>query len=123
MIDRAHELPVVRQASLLQVSRSSAYSLPRPVPPARLAVMHRIDALHLEQLVEDPVHPREDGARGGVDGDQRADGRAHLGHHRRGGHAPAHNVAHEQRDAAVLEREHVVEVAAGVRATRRVVGH
>src|SRR4051812_10136838 len=48
MIDRAHELPVVRQASLLQVSRSSVYSLPRPVPPARLAIMHRIDALHLE---------------------------------------------------------------------------
>ena len=48
MIDRAHELPVVRQASLLQVSRSSVYSLPRPVPPARLAIMHRIDVLHLE---------------------------------------------------------------------------
>ena len=48
MIDRAHALPVVRQASLLQVSRSSVYSLPRPVPPARLAIMHRIDALHLE---------------------------------------------------------------------------
>jgi putative transposase len=48
MIDRAHDLPVVGQASLLQVSRSSVYSLPRPVPPARLAVMHRIDALHLE---------------------------------------------------------------------------
>ena len=48
MIDRAHELPVVRQAALLQVSRSSVYALPRPVPPARLAIMHRIDALHLE---------------------------------------------------------------------------
>ena len=48
MIDRAHELPVVRQASLLQVSRSSVYALPRPVPPARLAIMHRIDVLHLE---------------------------------------------------------------------------
>ena len=48
MIDRAHALPVVRQAALLQVSRSSIYALPRPVPPARLAVMHRIDALHLE---------------------------------------------------------------------------
>ena len=48
MIDRAHELPVVRQAALLQVSRSSIYALPRPVPPARLAIMHRIDVLHLE---------------------------------------------------------------------------
>jgi putative transposase len=48
MIDRAHALPVVRQAALLQVSRSSIYALPRPVPPARLAIMHRIDVLHLE---------------------------------------------------------------------------
>lgn len=48
MIDRAHDLPVVRQALLLRVSRSSVYSLPWPVPPARLAIMHRIDALHLE---------------------------------------------------------------------------
>ena len=48
MIDRTHDLPVVRQAALLQMSRSSVYFLPRPVPPARLAIMHRIDALHLE---------------------------------------------------------------------------
>ena len=48
MIDRSHDLPVVRQAALLQVSRSSVYALPRPVPPARLVIMHRIDALHLE---------------------------------------------------------------------------
>ncbi|OJY76270.1 MAG: integrase [Rhodospirillales bacterium 70-18] len=48
MIDRAHELPVVKQAGLLRLSRSSVYYLPRPVPPARLAIMHRIDALHLE---------------------------------------------------------------------------
>ena len=48
MINRWHELPVVRQAALLQVSRSSVYALPRPVPPARLAIMHRIDMLHLE---------------------------------------------------------------------------
>ena len=48
MIDRAHDLPVARQASLLRLSRSSVYSQPRPVPPARLAIMHRIDALHLE---------------------------------------------------------------------------
>ena len=53
MIDRAHALPVVRQASLLQVSRSSVYSLPRPVPPARLAIMHRIDVLHLEHLLQE----------------------------------------------------------------------
>jgi putative transposase len=48
MIDRGHGLPVVRQAALLQVSRSSVYAQPQPVPPARLAIMNRIDALHLE---------------------------------------------------------------------------
>jgi putative transposase len=48
MIDRANVLPLTRQASLLRLSWSSVYYLPRPVPPARLAIMHRIDALHLE---------------------------------------------------------------------------
>ena len=48
MIDRGHDLPVVKQAGLLRLSRSSVCYLPRPVPPARLAIMHRIDALHLE---------------------------------------------------------------------------
>jgi putative transposase len=48
MIDRGNVLPITRQASLLRLSRSSVYYLPRPVPPARLAIMHRIDALHGE---------------------------------------------------------------------------
>ena len=48
MIDRANVLPLTRQASLLRLSRSSVYYLPRPVPPARLAIMRRIDELHLE---------------------------------------------------------------------------
>ena len=48
MIDRVHVLPLTRQASLLRLSRSSVYYLPRPVPLTRLAIMHRIDAMHLE---------------------------------------------------------------------------
>ena len=48
MIERGNVLPLTRQASLLRLSRSSVYYQPRPVPPARLAIMHRIDALHLE---------------------------------------------------------------------------
>ena len=48
MIDRGNVLPLTRQASLLRLSRSSVYYLPRPVPPARLAIMRRIDELHLE---------------------------------------------------------------------------
>ncbi len=48
MINRVHALPLVQQASLLRLSRSSVYYLPRPVAPVRLAIMHRIDALHLD---------------------------------------------------------------------------
>jgi putative transposase len=48
MIDREHELPVARQAKLLKLSRSGLYYRPRPVPPADLAIMRRIDELHLD---------------------------------------------------------------------------
>jgi putative transposase len=48
MIDREHDLSIVRQAEALNVSRSSVYYLPRPVPEADLAIMRRLDQLHLE---------------------------------------------------------------------------
>src|SRR3954471_22997476 len=48
MIDRSHELPLARQAALLGLSRSQLYYEPRPVPAAELAIMRRIDALHLD---------------------------------------------------------------------------
>jgi putative transposase len=48
LIDREHELPLVRQAQLLRLSRSSLYYEPRAVPEAELAIMRRIDALHLD---------------------------------------------------------------------------
>ena len=48
MIDRTHELPLTRQARVLKLSRSSLYYRPRPVTAADLAVMRRIDALHLD---------------------------------------------------------------------------
>jgi putative transposase len=48
MIDRTHELPLARQAQLLQLSRGSLYYRPRPVSPADLAIMRRIDELHLD---------------------------------------------------------------------------
>jgi len=48
MIDRDHKLSITRQASLLNISRSSVYYLPQPVSPADLALMRRIDELHLE---------------------------------------------------------------------------
>jgi len=48
MIDRKDALPVVRQAKILEVGRSAVYYLPRPVCAADLALMRRIDELHLD---------------------------------------------------------------------------
>jgi putative transposase len=48
MIDRAHDLPIAKQAEALNISRGSVYYLPRPVPEASLAIMRRLDQLHLE---------------------------------------------------------------------------
>jgi putative transposase len=47
MIDPAHVLSITRQAELLQLSRASVYYLPRATPAADLALMRRIDELHL----------------------------------------------------------------------------
>jgi putative transposase len=48
MIDREHDLALTRQAKILKLSRSGLYYRPRPVPPADLAVMRRIDELYLD---------------------------------------------------------------------------
>jgi putative transposase len=48
MIDRTHDLPISKQAEVLNISRGSVYYLPRPVSAADLALMRRIDELHLE---------------------------------------------------------------------------
>ena len=48
MIDRGHALPITKQAKALGISRGSVYYLPRPVPAAELAIMRRMDELHLE---------------------------------------------------------------------------
>jgi putative transposase len=48
MIDRKHELPVVKQAEELGISRGSVYYLPRPVSAQDLKLMRRIDELHLD---------------------------------------------------------------------------
>ena len=48
MIDREHDLPITRQAEILRISRGSVYYLPRPVSATDLALMRRLDELHLE---------------------------------------------------------------------------
>ncbi len=47
MIDRQHRLPVVHQCQLLALPRSSVYYTPQPVPASDVAVMRRLDELHL----------------------------------------------------------------------------
>ena len=47
MIDHTHPLPVRRQCQLLKLARSTAYYQPTPVSETALALMRRIDALHL----------------------------------------------------------------------------
>ncbi len=48
MIDRDHELPITRQAKLLNISRGTVYYLPQPVSPADQVLMRKLDELHLE---------------------------------------------------------------------------
>ena len=47
MIDRGHEIALTRQAAILGLSRGSLYYAPRPVSASDLALMRRIDELHL----------------------------------------------------------------------------
>ncbi len=47
MIDRHHGLALATQAQLLGIARSTVYRAPQPVSAADLAVMRRIDELHL----------------------------------------------------------------------------
>jgi putative transposase len=47
MIDRTHPLPVQQQCHLLNLARSTAYYQPMPVSTMTLALMRRIDELHL----------------------------------------------------------------------------
>jgi putative transposase len=48
MIEREHELSLVRQAELLDLSRASLYYEPAPVSEEDLKLMRRMDELHLE---------------------------------------------------------------------------
>ena len=62
MINREHDLPITQQARTLGISRGSVSDLPKPVPAADLAVMRRMDELHLEfpfagsRMLRDPLN-------------------------------------------------------------------
>jgi putative transposase len=48
MINRAHPMPITKQCRLLELSRSSVYYRAVPIPEAQLALMRRIDEIHLK---------------------------------------------------------------------------
>ena len=48
MIDRTHELPVIRQCEILALARSTAYYVAAPASAEDLALMRRMDERHLE---------------------------------------------------------------------------
>ena len=48
MIDRKHDLSITKQAEILEIGRGSVYYLPRPASSSDLAMMRRLDQLHLE---------------------------------------------------------------------------
>lgn len=48
MIDRTNPLPIGRPCQLLRLARSTAYYQPRPVPDTTLALMRRIDEMHVQ---------------------------------------------------------------------------
>ena len=66
MIDRESELSITKQAKLLGISRGTVYYLPRPVSPADLALMHKLDELHLEHPFMGARKLRDQLARQGI---------------------------------------------------------
>lgn len=48
MVDRASPLPITRQCEMLDLSRSSVYCRLKPIPEEELALMRRIDEIHLK---------------------------------------------------------------------------
>jgi putative transposase len=71
MIDRDHPLSITRQAELLDISRGTVYYLPRPVSAADLALMRKIDALHLEHPFMGARMLRDQLRRQGIDAGRR----------------------------------------------------
>jgi len=71
MIDRDHKLSITRQARLLEISRGTVYYLPRSVSPADLALMRKLDELHLKHPFMGARMLRDQLARQGIDAGRR----------------------------------------------------
>ena len=48
MINRTHDLSIVRQCQILALARSTAYAQPQPISASELALQRRIDEIHLD---------------------------------------------------------------------------
>jgi len=59
-IDRQHALPLSRQCTVLDISRSSAYRSPAGVSDKELKLMHKLDALHLKHPFKGSRRLRDD---------------------------------------------------------------
>lgn len=66
MIDREHDLPIIHQAHELGMARSTVYYAPRPVSVEDLALMRRLDELHLDHPFAGARMLRAMLARGGL---------------------------------------------------------
>jgi putative transposase len=71
MINRKHKLSIRRQAELLGISRGTVYYLPQPISPADLALMRKIDELHLQHPFMGARQLRDQLARQGVQAGRR----------------------------------------------------
>ena len=96
MIDATHELPIVRQAQLLDLARSTVYYQPQPTSDADLALMRRIDELHLEHPFAGSRMLRDLLNREGIAGRPQACGDADAPD----GHRGAVSAAADQRPAS-----------------------
>jgi putative transposase len=59
-VDRQHALPISRQCSVLDISRSSAYRKPAGVNDEDVDLMHKLDALHLRHPFKGSRRLRDD---------------------------------------------------------------
>ena len=57
MIDRDHDLPLAGQVAALELSRSSIYSKPCPMPASDLTIMRRIDEVQTTRATSFIAHP------------------------------------------------------------------
>jgi putative transposase len=74
MIERAHDLPIARQAKVLNISRGCVYYKPKSASAADLTPMRRIDEPHLDYPFGGSRMPRDFLSREGVEV-----GRRHVG--------------------------------------------